>query len=55
MDIEILSAEDVAEIMKISLKKARAMFRQKDFPRVPGTRLHRVEKQAFLEYIRGGY
>lgn len=52
-ELEILTAEDVANILKINIQTARKMFHKNYFPRIKGTgRKLLVEKQTFLKYIR---
>lgn len=51
-DIEILTVTDVMQILRVSRHTAEKIMKQKNFPRISGTRKLLVEKQAFLHWLR---
>lgn len=53
--IEILSTTDVMKILKINRNQANALFRCKDFPKIPGIKSNKIERTAFVEWLRNDY
>ena len=51
-DIEILSTADISKILGININSAGEYFKKPDFPKIPYCKTNKVEKQAFLRYIR---
>ena len=51
-EIKILSTADVMRILSINRNTANNLFKQIDFPKVKGIKSNKVEKQAFLQWLR---
>ena len=51
-EIEILSTADIMRILNINRNTANDLFKQTDFPKVRGIKSNKVEKQAFLKWLR---
>lgn len=51
-EIEILSTANVMRILAINRNTANDLFKQPDFPRIRGIKSNKVEKQAFLKWLR---
>ena len=51
-NIEILGTKEVAQILGINKNAAGKLFKESGFPRLPNCKSNKVEKQAFLRYIR---
>lgn len=51
-EIEILSTSDVMRILAINRNTANNLFKQPDFPKIKGIKSNKVEKQAFLKWLR---
>ena len=51
-EIEILSTADIMRILNINRNTANDLFKQTDFPKIRGIKSNKVEKQAFLKWLR---
>lgn len=51
-EIEILSTADVMRILSINRNTANDLFKQPDFPKIRGIKSNKIEKQAFLKWLR---
>lgn len=50
--IEILSTNDIMQILGVNRNTANKLFEEPDFPRIRGIKSNKVEKQAFLKWLR---
>lgn len=51
-EIEILSTADIMRILSINRNTANDLFKQPDFPKIRNIKSNKVEKQAFLKWLR---
>ena len=51
-EIEILSTADVMRILNVNRNTANNLFKQPDFPKIKGIKSNKIEKQAFLKWLR---
>ena len=50
--IEILSTTDIMQILKINRNQANALFHSKDFPKIQGIKSNKIERTAFVGWLR---
>lgn len=51
-EIEIFSTTDVMRILGINRNTANKLFEDSNFPKIRGIKSNKVEKQAFLKWLR---
>lgn len=51
--IEVLTAEETAEILKVNIDTVRRLLRRGDLPGVKVGRHWRVEREVLRQYLRG--
>lgn len=51
-EIEIFSTTDVMRILGINRNTANKLFEDSNFPKIKGIKSNKVEKQAFLKWLR---
>ena len=54
-ELELITVEDVAELMKVPVRAVRRLAKRSDFPRpLQIGRIRRWDKQAVCDFCRGG-
>ena len=54
-ELELITDEDVAELMKVPVRAVRRLAKRSDFPRpLQIGRIRRWDKQAVCDFCRGG-
>lgn len=51
-EIEILSTNDIMQILGVNRNTANKLFEEPDFPRIRGIKSNKVEKVAFKKWLQ---
>lgn len=51
-EIEILSTTDIMKILGVNRNTANNLFAQPDFPKIKNIKSNKIEKQAFVQWLR---
>ena len=50
--IDILTATDVMKILTINRNTVNELFRREDFPKIKGIKSNKIERTAFVNWLR---